>query len=326
MVKNTRKKRFSIIALALATLVSAFSILSPALAEENQKPEKPAVWLQISPVSNRVTLAPTGDKPLTYTFNVDNVGSEAFRYKVYVAPYSVTDETYEVNFTKETPRTQISRWITFKQEDGSFADTASFEIQPGDKQTITYKIDVPENVPAGGQYATIFAEPDSNVDGSDFSGIKTVSRVGLVIYGRTQGDTDDSAEVVEHTLTSFLTQGDISSGALIKNNGNTDFSTEVSLKVEKFFGSVAYEKTRTYDVLPDTSRRVSMDWEDTPMFGIFHVTSTVKALDQNHVERKLVLIIPIFMIVIAVILLTIMIVWLIILIKKRRSQKAKLIV
>ena len=328
MVKKTRKKRLSIIALALTALASAFSMFSPVFADENnsEKPEKPAVWLQISPVSNRVTLSPSGDTPLTYTFNVDNVGSETFKYKLYAAPYSVTDETYEVNFTQETPRTQISRWISFKREDDSFGETASYEIKPGEKQTITYQIKVPDNIPSGGQYATIFAEPDVDASEGDLSGIKTVSRVGLVIYGRTEGDTDDSAEITDFSLTNFLTEGNIATGARIKNNGNTDFTAEASLTVKKFFGSVAYEKTRSYDVLPDTSRRINMEWEDTPVFGIFHVTSTVKALDQEHTETKLVLIVPLFMIIIAIILLTIMVIWLIILIKKRRSQKAKLIV
>ena len=324
MIKKTFKKRLSALALSVAALAAVFAPVSPIYAEDAA--EKPAVWLQISPVSNRVTLKPTGDTPLTYTFNVDNIGAETFRYKVYAAPYSVTDESYEVNFTQETPRTQISRWITFQREDGSFGDTASYEIKPDEKQTITYKISVPDDIPAGGQYATIFAESDADSKNDSASGIKTVSRVGLVIYGRTEGNTEDSAEITDYTLTSFLTEGDISTSALIKNQGNTDFTAETTLTVKKFFGSVAYEKTRSYDVLPDTSRRVNMDWEDTPAFGIFHVTSTVKALDQNHTETKLVLIVPLFVIIIAIILLTIMVVWLIILIKKRRSQKAKLIV
>lgn len=324
MVKKTYKKCLSIIALVLATLVSIFSPLPSVMAEGPE--EKPAVWLQISPVSNRVTLTPSGDSPLTYTFTVDNVGSESFKYKIYAAPYSVTDETYEVNFTKDTPRTQMTRWLSFQKEDGSFGETASYEINPGEKQTITYQINVPENVPSGGQYATIFAEPDADANGNDLSGIKTVSRVGLVLYGRTEGNTDDSAQISDFHLTNFLTEGDVSTGALVKNGGNTDFTAEATLTVKKFFGSVAYEKTRSYDVLPDTSRRINMEWEDTPVFGIFHVTSTIKALDQTHTETKLVLIIPLFVIIIAITLLTIMVIWLIILIKKRRSQKAKLIV
>ena len=328
MIKNTYKKRLSIITLFLAALALAFSSFSPVFAEEEneEKPEKPSVWLQLSPVSNRVLLTPSGDNPPVYTFSVDNVGSETFRYKLYAAPYSVTDETYEINFTQDTPRTQISRWISFKREDDSFGDTASFEIKPGEKQTVTYQIAVPDNIPEGGQYATIFAEPDIDASDANLSGIKTVSRVGLVIYGHTEGDTDDSAEITYFKLTNFLTEGNIATGALIKNNGNTDFSAEATLTVKKFFGSVVYEKTRNYDVFPDTSRRISMEWDDTPVFGIFHVTSSINALDQNYTETKLVLIVPIFMIIIAIILLTIMVIWLIILIKKRRSQKAKLIV
>lgn len=317
-----RKKRIFSTLLAALALVSSIALAPLTYAEDG---EKPAVWLQISPVSNRVTLRPTGSDALVYTFNVDNIGSETFKYKVYAAPYSVTNESYEVNFSNETNYTQISRWITFQKEDGSFGSTASYEIKPNEKQTITYRISVPDDVPAGGQYATIFAESDNDTNAKS-SGIKTVSRVGLVIYGRTDGETNDSAEITDFTLTSFLTEGNVETSALVKNNGNTDFTAEHKLVVKKFFGTVAYEKSRVYDVLPDTSRKIEMDWEDTPAFGIFHVTSTVTALDQTKEESKLVLIIPLFVIIVALVLLTIMVVWLIILIKKRRSQKAKLIV
>lgn len=297
---------------------------------------KPAVWLQISPVSNRVTLKPSGSEPLTYTFNVDNIGTEEFKYKIYAAPYSVANGSYEIDFSSETPRTQISRWITFQDKDGEYKKEVTYSIKPGEKQSIAYKITVPDNIPAGGQYATIFAEADSGKDNASLStGIKTVSRVGLVVYGRTEGDTDDNAEIRDFKLSSFLTGGNINTSAVVENKGNTDFSTTYSLVVKKFFGDTAYEKTKTYDVLPDTYRDISIEWakdEDddsstgTPAFGIFHVTSTVTALNEKHEETKLVLIIPFFMIIIAVVLLTIMIVWLIILIKKRRAQKSRLIV
>lgn len=284
---------------------------------------KPAVWLQISPVANRVSLK--AGESLEYIFNIDNIGGEGFRYKVYATPYSVTDNSYELDFSKETSRTQISRWITFKQADGTFANQASFSIEPGKKQEIVYRITVPKDVPTGGQYATIFAESEPR-GGNNNTGIRAIPRVGLVIFGRTEGQTKDSAEIIDYSVPTFLTNGKFVSSSTVKNSGNTDFEVSSSLVVEKFFGGKVYEHTTTSAVLPDTSRTVKESWEETPAFGIFRVTSSFSALDQIRKESKLILIIPTFLIIITLILLTIIITWLIILIRKRRLQKTRLIV
>lgn len=305
---------------ALSIVFGASLVTTPAFADDEAKP---SIWLQISPVSNRVTLEP--NQSLEYTFNVENIGSEAFGYHVYAAPYSVTNETYEVNFANETPRTQITRWITFKNSAGEFVSDASFTINPGEKHTIEYRIAVPADVPQGGQYATIFAESDPSKDVTS-SGIKTVSRVGLIIYGRTAGETDDRAEITDYHLDRFLTSGNITTGALVKNEGNTDFETNYSLLVKSLFGKTVYEKANVYDVLPDTSRRINMEWDGTPAFGIFRVTASVTALDKVTEETKIVLIMPIFVLIIAILLLTILVVWIIILIRKRKGQKSRLIV
>ena len=294
---------------------------TPVYAEEEDT--KPAVWLQISPVSERVVLDP--GQALDYQFNVENIGGEAFTYKIYAAPYSVTNKTYELNFSTETERTQVSRWITFKDANGNFATEASFTIEPGTKQTIAYRISVPDSIPDGGQYATIFAESIPNGAASQSSGIKTVSRVGLVIYGRSTGDTIDKAEILDYKFNSFLTSGQVDSSATVKNNGNTDFETRYNLIVKTLFGKTIFEKKSVYDVLPDTERDVSVEWPETPLFGIFRVTSTVSALDQTEDHTKIVLIIPLFILIIMLVLLTILIVWLIMIIRKRKEQKSRLV-
>ena len=329
------------LALVLSAVGSAFApkLVVPVFADEaNEKAapadsaeeKKPDVWLQISPVSNRVTLE--AGQTLEYTMTVENIGAKAFSYKVYAAPYSVTSGSYEINFNNETPRTQITRWISFKDDsikDGDkWVDTYTARVKPGKKHTVTYRITVPEDIPEGGQYATIFAEsiPSDDSTSGSTTGIKTVSRVGLVVYARTNGTTNESAEISDHYLTSFLTEGSIDSGATIVNSGNTDFEATYSLVVKSLFGKTLYEKSVTSDVLPDTSRNVQLTWEDTPLFGVFHVTSSVTALSNSNHKVKIVLVIPVFMIIITIILLTILIAWLIILVKRRKDQKSRLIV
>lgn len=313
---------FAIMAAVLGSAIP--SVLPHNHASAEDADNIPAIWLQISPVSNRVTLTP--GKELDYNFTVSNIGSESFSYHVYATPYSVTDEDYNINFKDDTNRTQVSRWIKFYQEDGTLSDTAQYTIGVGEKQTINYQISVPENVPEGGQYATIFAESDEVEGAMSGSGIKTVSRVGLIVYGRTEGETDDSAEITEYSVPTFMTKGSISALSKVKNVGNTDFEAQHEFTVKSLFGKELYSKSIIYNVLPDTERRINLEWDNTPMLGVFQVSYSVSALDQARSGTKIVVILPIYVIVLALVLLTFLIIWAIILIRKRRERRSRLLV
>ena len=329
MRKKTNGTRFfGLLAAAVLSLGSLLSFVPSVGAEDEgaKDSQKPAVWLQISPVSNKVTLV-AGEKN-EYNFTVSNIGSETFSYHVYAAPYSVTDEEYNVNFSNETNRTQISRWIKFYDAENKLTDKAGFTIKSGEKQTINYQIAVPEDVPAGGQYATIFAESDETEGELSGSGIKTVSRVGLIVYGRTDGETEDKATITDFNIPTFLTSGKISADSRVENYGNTDFETVYEFEVSSIFGKQLFVKNNAYNILPDTARRVKTEWEETPMMGFYKVHYKVSALDGAVTEdkTKIVVIMPIWMIIISIILLTFIVVWVIILIRKRKERKSRLLV
>ena len=321
---NKLKRVVSAVALVVTSFAGVTMLAPNVAAEDDNKDSKPAVWLQISPVSSRVTLE--AGKALEYSFTVSNIGSEEFTYKVYAAPYTIKSESYDVNFSEDTNRTQISRWIEFKDKDGNWGETAEYTIPSDGKQTVEYRVNVPEDVPDGGQYAAIFAETQPNADGGSSSGLKTVSRAGLIVYGRTNGDTRETSEISDFEFQTFLTTGKVFTGARVTNTGNTDFEAKYSMTIKSLFGKSIYEKDNSYNVLPDTTRKIHMEWDDTPAFGIFRATARVSAAGEVHEENKIVMIVPLFIIIIVIILLTILIVWTIILIKKRNEQKAKLIV
>ncbi len=306
-----------------ASTAALSSPKSPVYAEEGSN--TPAIWLQISPVSNRVSFSKGGS--YDYSFTVSNIGSEAFSYHVYAAPYSVTGEDYNVSFSNETNRTQISRWIKFYDSEGKLGETASFKINPGETQSVAYRVEVPEDIPAGGQYACIFAESDETEGSVSGSGIKTVSRVGLIVYGRSNdGETIDQATIKDITIPTFMTSGKVSAASTVKNEGNTDFEAVFAVNIKSIFGRQLYEKNSSYNVLPDTERHISMEWEETPFMGVFQVRYVVRALDQLEDVTRIVIIVPIFVIILVIILLTLIIIWIIILIRKRRERKSRLLV
>ncbi len=322
-MKNTIRNIIAAIAFIMASFLPAVNVFAEG--------EKPDVWLQISPVANRVTLNPSTE--FTDKMEVDNIGGKKFKFRVYATPYSIANEAYEVNFSTETNRTQISRWITFNQNPSATKDSEKdwqkevvFELDPDGRQEIEYKINVPDDIPEGGQYATIFAESVPE-DTASSTGVRAISRVGLILYGSTSGNTVEKVEISNLKTQSFLTKGKITSEVDIKNTGNTDFNALVKMEVEKLIGGKVAEFDNPYPVIPDApTRHAVISWEDTPSFGIFKVKTTVQALDQTVEETKIVLILPIWIIVIMLVLLTIIIAWLIILVRKRRAQKSRLIV
>ena len=313
-------KKLKLVIAAIFALAAPIAATVPAMADEKAQ-DKPAISLQITPVSNRIFM--THGESANYNMNVDNIGSEEFTFRVYAAPYTVANENYDINFSNETKRTQITRWITFKTDAGDYASEATFKLAAGERKTVEYKVDVPEDVPAGGQYATVFAETVPG-DSKQSTGIRTISRVGLIIYGRTDGETKDVAKIENTEVQAFMTSGDINVRSRVINEGNTDFQATARLVVKGIFGKELSTQKKGFDVLPDTARNVNLNWEETPAMGIFYVTAEISALDQKVELSKIVVVIPVFVIVIMAILLTILIVWIIILVKKRRSQRSRL--
>lgn len=326
------KKLIKLIPAIAILFGGTFCFPTSVIAEGEEKGDMPTpdIWLQISPVSKRTKIAPSevqdGD------FIVENIGAKDFDYKVYATPYYATSgENYDWNFTIENSYTQIARWITFENKDGEYVKEATFHIKTGEKQTVKYRINTPADVPAGGQYAALFAqslEDDSKKEDAT-AGIKTISRVGMVLYAKADGNTRDVAEISNYSFDKFKFSGNLKATATIKNDGNTDFTASVDYTVKTLFGKELYslpEGQKAYILLPETERTVNVEWADTPFMGIFQVNYKVSALNQVKDQSSIVLVLPIFVGIIALLLLTVVVIWIIILIRKRNERKSRLLV
>ena len=311
-------------ALALSGVVAPFTASQPAYAEDSQSSS--ATWIQVTPVSARVVLQPGTEAD--YSMVVSNVGSEAFDFSAYAAPYTIVDENYNVSFSDETNRSQIVDWIKFINDDGSLSDTYRGSVEAGGKKSVNYRVVVPQDIPAGGQYATIFAQTEANNESGSESttGLKTVSRIGMVVYGRAGGETKESAEIAEYNIPGFLFSGPVKVNSLVKNTGNTDFEARYELVVKSIFGSEIYSVADANNILPDTARREELTWENSQTMGIFNVTYRVEAMGEVREETRLVIILPVFMIIIIIAVLTILTIWIIMVIRKRKERKSRLVV
>lgn len=346
--------KFTTVALVSLTILSgvAFSLVNLAYAEDNQEAGeaeqelKDGTSISISPVSRIFQLNPSSE--YEDILKVTNDSKESVNFEVYAAPYSYVQSedtgAYTLGFSKENNYTQITRWITIKNSNGEYVTKPTFTAAPGETVEVTYKVATPDSIPAGGQYAVLFAHTISSASGG--SGIKTEASPGMVIYGRSSGETIVASEINDMTLGQTITKettveengqsvrketafNHINASAKVKNTGNLDFNARGVLKVEGILGGAYYEtpenEART-SIIPETELVLSDEWEETPSFGLYKATWTVTAGENTETMEMVVFLIPPFVIVITIILLTIIIIWIIMMVRKRKERRSRLAV
>ena len=305
-----------------------------ASAEETSEIEdivKAATSISISPVNKILKLE--GDSVYEDTFKVTNNGDEKMEFEVYASPYSYTfsesSNEYQLGFNRENSYTQIVRWITFKDKNGNYTENPKFTAQPGETVSVTYRISTPSSVPAGGQYAVLFAHTLSADTSS--SGLKTEASPGLVVYGRGEGETISTAEISNLNISKTIGVDNdkktiINGTAKVKNTGNVDFMARGKLVVTGLFGIVHYEtpdNTNMVSIIPETELTVSEQWKETPYFGLFHVSWTVYAADNSETISGIILLLPAPILILMILLLTILTIWIIIKVRKRKERRSR---
>lgn len=290
--------------------------------------------ISISPVSKILQISANS----TYDdhFTITNNSNSPMEFEVYAAPYaytySETDDSYRLGFSKENAYTQIVRWITFKDTVGNYLEKTTFTAEPNEGVDVYYRISTPESIPAGGQYAVLFAHTLSAT--TTASGIKTEASPGLVIYGRSDGETVVGSEfsdlkINQTTVVDGAEKNLINASGKVKNTGNVDFMATGVLRVTGIFGNVYYETTgestrSRVSIIPDAELSVADSWDETPFFGIFNVEWTIYANGEpSETISKFIVIMPAVVIIVMILLLTIVIVWIIIVVRKRKERRSR---
>ncbi len=320
----------------IAVLGCGFWALSAYADDEPEQKDTPKTSLTLSPVSKTLTIASNS----TYdgTMNVTNDGDGEMKIEVHAAPYSYIysseDDLYKLGFNNQNNFTQISRWITIKDANGNYVENPTFKIPSGETLVVEYKITTPDNIPAGGQYAVIFAQTVS--DDTDASGIRTEASAGMVVYGHSsEGEVQLSAEIRDMEIgqgtiaDESVKNNNFYGRAKVKNTGNVDFFARGKLKVEPIIGFSSYETadnvgSSTPSIIPESERVVEDEWTETPDFGLFKVTWTVSAGETVETIERVVFLISPAAIIITIIILTIIIVGIIIGVRKRKERRSRL--
>lgn len=243
--------------------------------------------IQVSPSSDRLKLDP--GQEYDGSFVVNNIGTGAFSFSVYVTPFSMNDDCSE-NYETGSDYTEMSKWVTFDQSEFS-------NVQPGTGRTINYHIDVPNDIPSNSQYIAIFAETRKDSPDSDAT-INISQRVGYKVYVDLGGETRESGEVKSAQQSGFFFTPPVNSIFRVQNTGNIDFVSDHQMIVKDLFGKEIHNSSTSATVLPNSCREVELKY-DAPAFGIFNVTNKVGFLNgTQYDETKLVVVMPIYLLAI----------------------------
>lgn len=288
----------------LALAMVAIGTVSQVSAAE----DVPKQRIQLSPARFDVAdLKPGETKEIT--LKVQNTGSEVLRYEISATPYSVKGEDYQQDFSTETNYTNLAKWISFSQDTG--------EVQPDKQDEVTIIIKVPNDVPAGGQYATVMVrmlnEGSEKVE--EGASITAYNQVGSIIFADVAGETRKEGSIIDNKVPSFMFAPPISATSIVENTGNIHVNATYILQVYPLFGGEEIytneEKPMVVPILPETRRLNTITWEGAPHLGIFKIKQTVKFLDQTSVTEKVLFICPIWFLLIVLVLIFLIIFWIV---------------
>lgn len=281
--------------LILAALTTIFSLYPVTTYAEN--------FFALSPMYQLITLTP-GEK-YEGNFLITNPADAKtdFYYKLHIEPFS-EDNNKEISLTPVAngDYNQMIDWIRLSQTHGSIAPNETAEIR--------FTIDVPKDVAAGGQYASIVVASDPSSVSNTNIDLQEVYQSAHLIYAEVAGKTIRKGETKDAYVPKFLFSGNIYGSASVTNEGNVHSYASHILQVFPLFSNeesyTNEEKPKTTLVMPGNTNYSKVEWENTPKVGIFHVVYNVSYEGVKNTTDQIVVVCPIWLLlIVAVVIVTV---------------------
>lgn len=284
--------------------------------------------MTISPPKQSIILTPGEDFEGSIAVNSISTSKNDLTYSVTVGSLGfVKDESGNIDYNDVdvdtvTGYNQMMDWIELKKDKGTVAR--------GEMDTVPFVIHVPEDAPAGGQYATIIVQDDTEIGSTGGKGVAIESKVRFAstIYAEVTGETRREGKVIENSIPSFLLNNQLSAESLVKNDGNVHTDAEYTLQIWPLFSDEEIytneEKPETSLIMPDTERYHAQT-VGLPTIGIFRVKQTVKIFDDISELERMVIVCPLWLLFLIMFVIVALIVWVATRVKggKKRSQKSE---
>ena len=293
-----------------------FGLSLPGSALAIDSSEATYISLGVSPITHEVQLTP--GHTVTGSFRVSNpIKSQTqLDFRVSVAPYSVTTDTYDADFDHQNSLTQLSQWVTLTRDSGTLA--------PGESADIGYIIKVPRDAPPGGQYCAFIAEivNDANTPHAGAS-IVTSARVASLLYATVDGEIHSEGFVLHNDIQKFIFNEPLKVASIVKNTGNIHLPATYTLEVFPLFSDEEVytnaEKPDVATILPGTQYLSQVSWNESPQLGIFRVRQTVAFGKETSTKEKLVFLCPSWFFMAVMIFFSLCIAWIVYRIYVRRK-------
>lgn len=250
------------------------AVLAPAAARAATDDES----MTVSPVSRHYQL--DAGQVAQDELTVINNGSVGYDVIVYTRPYSVASDSYEPNFVNTPQNADAYQWVQFA--------TTKYHIDAGQTVHVPYTLHVPAMSAPGGHYGVVFVETQPSDSGS----VVRRKRVGMIIYATVKGQYITHGETAGSTIPFWQFSPPLTASVSTKNTGNSDFEDNVTYTVKNVLGKVIYKGNNTYTVLPGTTRKMSLGWNNAPWFGIYSVEVQHSFLGQIPMVKGYVLMVP----------------------------------
>lgn len=278
-------------------------------------------YFTVTPMSQRVSLKPGEVYNGSITI-INPVNSESdFNYKATVTPYSVVGEDYAADLATKSNYNMMTDWVKIEEPTGT--------LKPNNSKEIKFSIKVPENAPAGGQYATIAISQDQSTDAKDGGvAVNNVFEMASLIYAEVAGETKHETEIIENQIPGFVTSAPITLKALLKNEGNVHETATIVIEAKDFFtGNVIVETENdanryTELVMPETTRAVERDInENLPALGVVHIEQTIYYNGEQSVTTKDVIICPVWFMILLGVTITAIVGTIVMMVRKHHKKK-----
>lgn len=308
--------------LILATLLIGLSFSNIKVFALNTN--KPNSMMTISPPREKMILMPgevyEGSIDITNSTNA----SRDLKYSVYIGSFNLrrdADGNADYNDTDIdtiTSYNQIMNWITLGKENGN--------VSPGTTDALPYTIKVPENAPAGGQYASIIIRNDTNKEDENDGNvaIQNVVEFAVGILAEVAGETREEGSIFENNIPSFLLSNSLEASSIVKNDGNVHTDAKYVLQVWPLFSDEEIctneEEPETSMIMPETERYHAQSC-NLPSVGIFKAKQTVKIFGETSIVEKTIVVCPLWLLFIIIFIIALIIIWLVTRAKTRKNNK-----
>ena len=245
-----------------------------------------------------------------------------FSYKVSVSPFNMVGEEYTVDLATEYNRSMITKWITIENSSGT--------LKPNESGEIKFTIKVPEDAPAGGQYAAIIVTSDNASSGDEGLSVQSVLEMASIIYGRVAGETTHGGEILENKIPSFAVTTPVVLEAKIRNDGNVHDYANYTITVTDFFTGNVILPTEENDghysevIMPESTYHSQREINNLPAVGVVKVTQTIRFNGVPATAESTIIICPIWFMALILLTISAIVATIVAIVKKNRKRKKEL--